>query len=112
MFITLRLATWPSMETPSRLFPTPQLEDLTTPAVTTFLETRRQYERIIDVKNASLPPSKKIPKTPYKSAIASPVLTVMCRHCDKVKEDELTDEVLLAFLQRYAKTSLKGDGRL
>jgi hypothetical protein len=42
--------------------PDPQLEDLATPAVTTFLETRRRYERIVDDKNASVPPSKTIPR--------------------------------------------------
>jgi len=74
--------------------------------VTTSLETRRRYDRIIDDKNASLPPSKRIPKTPLKTAIAPHVLTVICRHHVRVS---LTDEALLAFMQGYAKTSLKGD---
>jgi len=51
------------METPSRFFPTPpQLEELTTPDVTAFLETRRRYERIMDDKNASLLQSNRIPE--------------------------------------------------
>jgi hypothetical protein len=85
----------------------PQLEDLTTPAVTTFLETRRRHERIIDYKKVSPPPSKRIPKMPLKTAMAPHVLTVICRHHVKVSEDDLTAEALLAFLQGYAKTSLK-----
>ena len=72
------------------ILPDPHLKDLTTPAVTTFLETRRRYERIIDDKNASLPPSKRIPQTPLKAAIAPHVLTVICRHHLKVSEDDLT----------------------
>ena len=91
------------------IFPDPKLEDLTTPAVTTFLETRRRQERIIDHKNSSLPPSKTIPKTPLKTAIAPHVLTVIGRHHVKVSEGDVTNEVLLAFLQGYAKTFLKGD---
>jgi hypothetical protein len=63
------------------ILPDPHLKDLTTPAVTTFLETRRRYERIIDDKNVSLPPSKRIPKTPLKTAIAPHV---------RVSEDDLT----------------------
>ena len=82
-----------------------QLEDLTTTAVTTFVDTRRRFERIIDDKNASLQPSKKIPKTLLKTAIAPHVLTVICRHHVKVSEDDLTDEALLAFLQGYAKNA-------
>ena len=66
-------------------------------------------EKIIDNKNASLPPSKRIPKTPLKTAITPYVLMVICRHHVKVNEDDLIDEALLAFQQGYAKTSLKGD---
>ena len=40
----------------------PQLEELTTPDVTAFLETRRRYERIMDDKNASLLQSNRIPE--------------------------------------------------
>jgi len=36
------------------ILPHPQLQNLTTPAVTTFLETRRRYERMIDRNNVSL----------------------------------------------------------
>jgi hypothetical protein len=88
----------------------PQLEDLTNPAVTTFLKTRRSYERINDDKNASLPPSKSIPKTPLKTTIAPHVLRIICRHHVKLNEDDLADEDLLAFVQRYANISLKGEG--
>jgi hypothetical protein len=70
-----------------------QLEDLTTTAVTTFVDTRRRFERIIDDKNASLQPSKKIPKTLLKTAIAPHVLTVICRHHVKFSEDDLTEEI-------------------
>jgi hypothetical protein len=41
--------------------------------------------------------------------LAPHVLTVICRQHVKNSEDDLTDEALLAFLQGYAKTSLKGD---
>jgi hypothetical protein len=88
--------------------PVPKLEDLTTPAVTTSLKTRLRYERTKDDKNASLPPSKRIPQTQLKTAIAPQVLAVICRHYDKVNGANLTDEALLTFLQGYAKTSLKG----
>jgi len=63
-------------------------------------------EKIIDNKNASLPPSKRIPKTPLKTASTPYVLMVICRHHVKVNEE---DEALLAFQQGYAKTFLKGD---
>ena len=46
---------------------------------------------------------------PLKTAIAPHVLTVICRHHVKVTHDDLTDEALLAFLQGYAKSSLKAD---
>ena len=65
----------------------PQLGDLTTPAVITFLETRRRYEMIIDDRNAS-----------EDCDCSSPSL-----------HDDLIDEALLAFLQGYAKSSLKAD---
>jgi hypothetical protein len=78
------------------ILPDPQLEDLTTPGVTTFLETRRRYDRMIDDKNASLAPSKRIPKTPLKTVITPHVLAVICSHHVRVSEDNLTDEALLA----------------
>jgi hypothetical protein len=68
------------------ILPDPQLEDLTTPAVTTFLETRPRYERIIDDKNASLLPSKRIPKASLKTAIAPHILTVICSY--QSRQDE------------------------
>ena len=52
-------------------------------------------EKIIDNKNASLPPSKRIPKTPLKTASTPYVLMVICRHHVKVNEDEFIDEALL-----------------
>jgi hypothetical protein len=91
------------------ILPDPHLENLTTPAVTTFLETHNYYDRIIDGENPPLPPSTRSSMTPLKTAIAPRVLTVICRHHVRVSEDDLTDEALLAFLQGYAKTSLQGD---
>ena len=88
--------------------PVPKLEDLTTPAVTTSLKTRLRYERTKDDKNASLPPSKRIPQTQLKTAIAPQVLTVICKNHVRIHEEDLADETLLVFLQGYAKTSLKG----
>ena len=82
------------METPSRFFSTPNL--MTSPLR-------------LSPPSSRLAPSKRIPKTPLKTAIAPHVLTVMCRHHVKFNEDDLTDEAILAFLQGYAKTSLKGN---
>ena len=82
------------METPSRFFSTPNL--MTSPLR-------------LSPPSSRLAPSKRIPKTPLKNAIAPHVLTFICRHHVKVNEDDLIDESLLAFLHGYEKTSLKGD---
>jgi hypothetical protein len=85
------------------ILPDPQLEELATPTVTTFLVTRRRYERIID---ECLSPAIE-EETPLRTEIALHVLAVMCRHRVKVSEDDLADEALLAFLHGYGKPSLK-----
>ena len=83
------------------ILPDPQLEDLTS-----SLETRCSDEKIIDDNNASLPPSKRIPKNPVKTAIAPQVVKIIFRHHVTVNEENLRDEALL---QRYCNSSLKGD---
>jgi len=96
------------METLSRFFPTANLR--TSPLRLSPLSWRlTAATMIIDGKNASLPRSKRIPKTLLKTAIAPHVFTVICRYHVRVSKDDLTDEALLAFLQGYTKTSLNGD---
>jgi hypothetical protein len=55
---------------PFEILPDLQLEDFTTPAIPSFVETRRRYERIIDDKNVFLRPSKRMSKMQMKTAIA------------------------------------------
>ena len=49
------------------------------------------------------------PQDATEDCDCSHVLIVIYRHHVRVSEHDLTDEALLAFLQEYAKTSLKGD---
>ena len=54
-------------------------------------------------------PIEEDPQTPLKTAIAPHVLTVIWSHHVRVTENYLSDEALLVFLQRHAKTSLERD---